>query len=129
MSLIRADRRRSGFDHPVSSEITPQAVYAERRAWLVRSGLAGAGLLSSMATPGLMSGALAQSAATARPGKLAALAGAHSSVSGAMVMDKPTAYTDASSYNNYYEFGTDKSDPARNAGKLVTRPWTVSVEG
>jgi sulfoxide reductase catalytic subunit YedY len=50
-------------------------------------------------------------------------------VAGAVVMDKPTAYGDATTYNNYYEFGTDKSDPARHAGKLVTRPWTLSVEG
>ncbi len=32
-------------------------------------------------------------------------------------------------YNNFYEFGTDKSDPAKNAGTLKTRPWTVAVEG
>ena len=35
----------------------------------------------------------------------------------------------AKSYNNFYEFGTDKGDPARHAGKLKTRPWTVKVEG
>ena len=44
-------------------------------------------------------------------------------------MDKPTRDKDATSYNNFYEFGTDKSDPARNAGTLKTRPWTVVVEG
>jgi sulfoxide reductase catalytic subunit YedY len=44
-------------------------------------------------------------------------------------MDKPTAYADASTYNNFYEFGTDKSDPARNAHTLKPRPWTVEVEG
>jgi len=38
-------------------------------------------------------------------------------------------YKDATTYNNYYEFGTDKSDPAKYAGKLKTRPWTVEVEG
>ena len=52
-----------------------------------------------------------------------------SSVPGAIVMDSPTAFKDASSYNNFYEFGTDKSDPARNAHTLKTRPWTVTVEG
>jgi sulfoxide reductase catalytic subunit YedY len=41
----------------------------------------------------------------------------------------PTAYKDISSYNNYYEFGTDKGDPSRNAGKMKTYPWTVAVEG
>jgi sulfoxide reductase catalytic subunit YedY len=44
-------------------------------------------------------------------------------------MDKLTDYKDASTYNNYYEFGTDKADPARNAHTLKTKPWTVSVEG
>ena len=40
-----------------------------------------------------------------------------------------TAYKDVTSYNNFYEFGTDKSDPAQHAHTLKTRPWTVSVEG
>jgi sulfoxide reductase catalytic subunit YedY len=50
-------------------------------------------------------------------------------VAGAQTMDKPTPYADASSYNNFYEFGTDKADPARHAGTLKPRPWTVVVEG
>jgi hypothetical protein len=40
-----------------------------------------------------------------------------------------TDYKDASTYNNFYEFGTDKADPARNAHTLKTTPWTVEVEG
>jgi sulfoxide reductase catalytic subunit YedY len=40
-----------------------------------------------------------------------------------------TSYQDITTYNNFYEFGTDKSDPSRNAWRLQTRPWTVSVEG
>jgi sulfoxide reductase catalytic subunit YedY len=64
-----------------------------------------------------------------RPGKLAALQTTTSTVSGAMVMDKVTPYADASTYNNFYEFGTDKSDPARNAHTLVTNPWSVQIEG
>jgi sulfoxide reductase catalytic subunit YedY len=44
-------------------------------------------------------------------------------------MDKPTAYADATSYNNFYEFGTDKADPGRLAATLRTRGWTVQVEG
>jgi sulfoxide reductase catalytic subunit YedY len=44
-------------------------------------------------------------------------------------MDKPTAFKDATTYNNFYEFGTDKSDPAHYAGSLKTRPWTVAIEG
>jgi sulfoxide reductase catalytic subunit YedY len=46
-----------------------------------------------------------------------------------MAFDKLTDYKDASTYNNFYEFGTDKSDPARNAHTLKTTPWTVDIEG
>jgi sulfoxide reductase catalytic subunit YedY len=38
-------------------------------------------------------------------------------------------FKDIAGYNNFYEFGTDKSDPAHNAGKLKTRPWTIKIEG
>jgi sulfoxide reductase catalytic subunit YedY len=40
-----------------------------------------------------------------------------------------TPFKDIAGYNNFYEFGTDKSDPARHAGKLKTRPWTIKIEG
>ena len=106
-----------GFDHPVPSETTPQRVYQSRRHWM-QSLAAGAA--------GLTLPALAQ---TARPVKGAALPGARSAVAGALTMDKVTPFADASSYNNFYEFGTDKSDPARNAGTLKPRPWSVAVEG
>ncbi len=112
-----------GFVHPTPSEITPREVYHARREWLQRAalGLAGAGLASWAARD-----ALAQ---TARPGKLAPLAAARSTLAGAVVMDKPTAYADVTGYNNFYEFGTDKHSPAQTAGTLKTRPWTVSVDG
>ena len=45
------------------------------------------------------------------------------------VNDKQTSFKDATTYNNFYEFGMDKDDPARYAKSLITRPWTVSVEG
>jgi sulfoxide reductase catalytic subunit YedY len=112
-----------GFDHRVSSDITPRQVYEQRRA-LIKAMAAGAGGLSLAAWAGRE--ALAQ---TARAGKLEALAGARSAVSGGLTMDKLTPYGDVTTYNNYYEFGTDKSDPAANAGALKSRPWTVSVEG
>ncbi len=111
-----------GFDHGVAAEITPQAVWRARRQLL--QGLA-AGAALALAAPA----AFAQAAAATRPGKGAALAGARSAVSGALVMDKNTPYNDVSTYNNFYEFGTEKSDPAKNAGTLKTRPWTVAVEG
>ncbi|MBK0394678.1 protein-methionine-sulfoxide reductase catalytic subunit MsrP [Ramlibacter algicola] len=113
----------NGFLHPASSEITPQAVYRQRRDLLrlMASGTAGAALASWAGRQAL--------ADTARPGKLAALPGGKSPVPGAIAIDKPTDYKDATSYNNFYEFGTDKSDPAENATKFQTRPWTVEIEG
>jgi sulfoxide reductase catalytic subunit YedY len=43
--------------------------------------------------------------------------------------EKPTSYKDVTGYNNFYEFGTEKEDPARHAGTLKVRPWAVAVEG
>ena len=120
--LIRSGR--DGFQHPVSSEITPQAVYEDRRRLLkwMATGVAGASLATWAQRE-----ALAQQ--VQKPGKLPALPTARSTVAGAVTMEKITEYKDASSYNNYYEFGTDKSDPAQNAHTLKTKPWTVEVEG
>ena len=117
------DSRNGGFSHASPSEITPQATYLGRRRLIqsLAGGMAGAGLVSWAARQ-----ALAQAP---RPGKLAALPGQRSDVAGAAIMEKPTDYKDASSYNNYYEFGTDKADPAKNAHTLKTSPWTVEVEG
>ena len=43
--------------------------------------------------------------------------------------EEPTPYEDVTTYNNFYEFGTDKGDPARHAGQLQTKPWSIAVEG
>jgi len=107
--------RERGFTHAFASDITPPAVYLDRRRWLLAAAAA------AITLP-----ARAQSA---HAGQLAPLAGIRSRVPGALVMERPTSYADITSYNNFYEFGTDKSDPARYAGALRTRPWTVSVEG
>jgi sulfoxide reductase catalytic subunit YedY len=112
-----------GFAHPSASDITPRAVYEGRRDLLklLAGGAAGVTLAAWAGRD-----ALAQ---TVRPNKLAALPGARSNVAGALTMEKLTPYTDVTSYNNYYEFGTDKGDPVRTAGTLKPRPWTVSIEG
>ena len=114
---------RDGFTHPVPSDITPRAVYEGRRDLmkLLAGGVAGASLAGWAGRE-----AMAQ---TTRPNKLTALPGAKSAVAGAVVMDKITDYKDASSYNNFYEFGTDKGDPVKNAHTLKTTPWTVEIEG
>ena len=123
--LIRSSD--SGFVHPTASDITPREVFVARRQLLqqVAAGAAGLGLASWAARD-----ARAQmAAANTRPGVLPALAATPSSLPGAQLMDKPTAYKDASTYNNFYEFGTDKSDPARRAHTLKTQPWSVQIEG
>ncbi len=119
--LIRT--QDSSFDHPRSGEITPRRVYEQRREWLrwMAAGAAG-GALAAWAGRD----ALAQAA---RPVRLAPLTGARSAVSGAVTMEKLTDYQDATSYNNFYEFGTDKDDPVRHAHQLRVSPWSVEIEG
>ena len=120
--LIKSDSH--GFVHSTASDITPLAAYQSRREMmrLMATGVAGAALASWAARE-----ALAQ--AWAPPGKNAALATVKSAAAGALTMDKVTDYKDASSYNNYYEFGTDKTDPVRYAQALPTSPWHVDIEG
>ncbi|MDZ7891262.1 MAG: protein-methionine-sulfoxide reductase catalytic subunit MsrP [Rhodoferax sp.] len=119
--------KSSGFQHPASSEITPQVVYQNRRKLLqtVATGVAGAGLATWASRNAMAQG----SGWGSRPGKLAALTTKITSVDGAVTAEKVTPYKDASTYNNFYEFGTDKADPAVNAHTLKTTPWTVEVEG
>jgi len=113
--------RDDGFAHPVPSEITPQEVYQDRRQLmrLMAGGAAGA-VLASWAT---------RDARAQMPAPGASLPGRKSAVSGASTVEKLTDFKDASGYNNFYEFGMDKSDPARNAHTLKTTPWTVAIEG
>ncbi len=112
--------RNNGFVHSVPSEITPRSAYEGRRDMLklLAGGAAGAAMASWAGREALAQGA-----------GLAKLPGAKSAVAGATTMEKVTDYKDATTYNNFYEFGTDKADPAKNAGTLKTRPWTVEVEG
>lgn len=93
-------------------EITPQHIY-ERRRELIKLGAAG--LLGAM----LYSDEIWAQGSE----KLAAKASKYST------SEKMTSYKDVTSYNNFYEFGTDKSDPAKYAHTLKTRPWTIQVEG
>ena len=116
----------NGFTCAPASEITDRAAYDNRRDILkmMATGAAG-GLMASWASRQ----AMAQSTVVQRPGKLQTLNTRLSTVPGASTMEKLTAYKDASSYNNFYEFGTDKSDPAANAHTLKTSPWSVDIEG
>ena len=117
----------NGFNHAVASEITDRSVYEGRRDLLrmAAAGAAGTALAGWASRQALAQG----QSGVPRPGKLAALAGRPSGVAGASTMEKLTAYKDASTYNNFYEFGTDKADPAVNAHTLRTAPWSVEIEG
>ena len=112
-----------GFNHPNSTEITPPEVFAQRRRWLQQAGMLGLATASGLAAEPLW----AQT--TPRAGVLALLNPVPSDVAAARAIDTLTPYKDATTYNNFYEFGTDKSDPAENAHKLVTSPWSVEIEG
>jgi sulfoxide reductase catalytic subunit YedY len=101
----------------VPSDITPYEKYLSRRALLA----GGLGLAAGPILGGLTRIAQAQTPATT------ALTYAHSAEFS--VTEAPNSFKDISTYNNYYEFGTDKSDPAANAQKFQTMPWSVAVGG
>lgn len=98
------------------SEITPHGVYMRRRE-LIKAGFAALAGATGLVVAG----------ASSAQGAGAKLAGVRKS--GYSTMEQPTSYNDVTNYNNYYEFGTEKSDPATHAQKLRTRPWSMVVEG
>ncbi|NGY06590.1 protein-methionine-sulfoxide reductase catalytic subunit MsrP [Solimonas terrae] len=99
------------------SDVTPEPMYLDRRRFLAGMGIGVAALglpLTACSDDG--------KSAVLAPLKLAR----HTEEAGG---EKVTEFETVSTYNNYYEFGTDKSDPARNAQSLKTRPWTIKVDG
>lgn len=105
-------------------EVTPESVFESRRT-VIKQLVAG-GMLASGTINGWAQGAGGKTGSTVLD-ELAALPASRNSKWA--VMDKPTDPKFVTSYNNFYEFGTDKSEPARYADTLKTRPWTVVVEG
>jgi sulfoxide reductase catalytic subunit YedY len=99
------------------SDVTPKATYLRRREFMQA---AGAGLLGGAAGLLLPGGAAAQGGGAKLSFKKSPL-----STTG----EELTPYGDVTTYNNFYEFGVDKDDPARNAKSLRTRPWTVTIDG
>jgi len=88
------------------SEITPKPLYLSRRALM---GAAGGALFAGLASAGQ---------------KLAGFGKSRFSTT-----EKPTPYASVTTYNNFYEFGSDKDDPVVNARSFKTSPWTVVVDG
>jgi len=101
-----------------SSEITPEEVWRERRQWMKAAG-------AVMATAPFGMGA----ALAATPTSTASLPALPGKKSPYVLMEPSTPEKDVVSYNNFYEFGLDKSDPAKYAYRLKTQPWAVRVEG
>jgi len=90
-----------------SSEITDESVYINRREFIRAAGGVGAVAAAAAILPGSVACAMSDDRQT----------------------DKITPEEHATTYNNFYEFGTGKADPARNAHTLRPRPWTIKVEG
>jgi sulfoxide reductase catalytic subunit YedY len=102
------------------ADVTPRSVYLDRRKFLKAMGIVGA---AAVAGKGLFE--------LARPSDLAFAATKFSGLvkSPYSTTEKQNTFEDVTHYNNFYEFGTDKSDPAKNSQNFKTSPWTVSVEG
>jgi sulfoxide reductase catalytic subunit YedY len=98
-----------------SSEITSETLYHNRREFIKTAsavlGIAAAGTIIPGCAPGV--GAAAEPQAKGKYD----------------TAEKPTPFEDVTTYNNYYEFGTGKDDPARNSKMFKPKPWTVKVEG
>lgn len=103
----------------LSSEITDERTYLNRRQFI--QGTSGAAL-------GLATGAFALSSATnLRAGSQETIPDIQTSAFS--TNEQPNSFSDITSYNNFYEFGLDKGDPARHAHELTVKPWSVKVEG
>jgi len=106
-----------------SSQITPQALVEQhnqnRRRFLTSAAVLGAGTLAARYVPDVLNPPTTVEAATDLP----------TVPSKYTVPDAQTPFNKATTFNNYYEFGTDKSQPAKNAHTLQIRPWTIQVTG
>ena len=95
-----------------SSEITSESAYLHRREFLEKVGLGGLGALALVASTGLPAAGRVRSLFAATPQG-----------------DAPNSFEEVTSYNNFYEFGTDKEDPKANSGAFKPLPWSVKVDG
>jgi len=108
--------RRYRYPAPEASEITDEAVYHNRREFMRRTGFSAL--------------AFTLGASLLGPGRAAARLTIGDPPTGPFTTDEePTSYKEATTYNNFYEFGTSKSDPARYADALPTDPWSVTIDG
>ena len=100
-----------------SSEITDEHVYHDRRKFIkIAAGVGALGAIGAATLPRLLAEGTPAAVDPESPGV-------------EPLDDELTSFEAITNYNNFYEFGTDKRDPAKNAHTLETRPWTVVVDG
>ena len=109
-----------------SSEITPKSVYLDRRRFLKTAAMAGAGAVFGTITP---SGFTAPAFAATDSGRMKLSGVRKTKWTEKALGEELTGYDPITQYNNFYEFGTGKDDPARNAHALTTDPWSVKIDG
>ncbi|MBI4957305.1 MAG: protein-methionine-sulfoxide reductase catalytic subunit MsrP [Myxococcales bacterium] len=117
---------------PPSSELTPEKLYLRRREWLKQAGLfVGASAVWGGSLVALMNRGAADPPDVEVPVGPDPLAGrARAEPPADFDTDEPrTPFEKVTTHNNYYELGLRKTDPARHAGSLRTRPWTLEVGG
>ena len=102
-----------------SSEITPQELFLNRRKFIAGAALAGAGALGAFSVKNLLSPSAAEAGE-----KISGIQKSSFSTT-----EKITPFNDVTHYNNYYEFSTEKEEPADLAKDFRTRPWTVTIDG
>jgi len=112
-----------------SSEITDRRLYLRRREFLRSAGLAAAGVLWNppLSAAGVAGRRVSDGLDGPQAGRPPRIDGVRKGPFG--TTEAQTAYEAVTTYNNFYEFGTDKADPAKRAGSLRVRPWTVKVDG
>src|SRR5262245_17330860 len=108
-----------------SSEITDKKAYLNRREFIRAAAIAGATAAAGLAGAAALGEATLMAKGAPHGRKLPNIKHGFA----LNTTDKLNAWEDITSYNNYYEFGTDKSDPVENAKNFKTEPWTVTVEG
>jgi len=102
------------------ADVTPKSVYLDRRKFLQAMGIVGA---AAVAGKGLFDLAVSPQTAFAATQLTGLIKSPFSTT------EKQNSFNDVTHYNNFYEFGTEKGDPAKNSQNFKTSPWTVSVEG
>ena len=123
--LIRIPRRSDCIE----AQVTPEATYLDRRRFIQRATAVATALSGLPAVSYAEVGRYAGVEPVSAPAWLQAKLQQASWESVTVKDEAVTPFADATHYNNFYEFGPDKGDPARNASEMVTEPWVVTVDG